>query len=127
MRVEADWVKIQENLPLSSISAEYCRLATQHIPSGCDDLVDGDRHYAVRLRNLTASGTVIQSLRRLQNARRLAIGTETKRAVAVVGIAVSGVARNDDGLAIHCRREVRGPAVIADEQVAAFEHGARLA
>src|SRR5271165_884005 len=80
----------------------------------------------MRLHHPASASTRVRSGRRLQDARFPAIGAETQRAVAVVWIAVSRVPRDDDGLAVHRRRQVRGPAVVADEQVAAFEHVARL-
>ncbi len=109
------------------VSIGRCRFAAQHGLCGRDDGVNRDRGDAMRIGHATTAGTGIQTGGGLQDARVPAIGAEAYRAVAVVRVAVSGVARDDDGLAVHRRCQVRRPAVVADEQVAAFKHGTHLA
>ncbi len=52
---------------------------------------------------------------RLQNAHLSTMRREAYRAIEVIGIAVMGMARDYECLAIHGSSEVRASAVIADE------------
>ena len=56
-----------------------------------------------------------------------ALRSEAHRTVAVIGIAIERVARDHDHLAIHGCSQMRRPAVVPDEQLAPFQHGADLA
>ena len=99
----------------------------QHHPRSGKNVVNRDRRDAVRLGNAAAVCAGVKSGGRLQNAYFPAIGCKAQRTVAVVGIAVPRMARDDDGLALHRRCQVGSAAVVADEEVAALQHGADLA
>ena len=99
----------------------------QHRARGGDDCIHGDFRDAMRPKNAAGRATILQPMPRLQDTNVRTLGSETRRTVEVVGVAIERMPGDDDDLAIHCRGQVSAAAVIADEQLAALEHGTDLA
>jgi hypothetical protein len=45
----------------------------------------------------------------------------------MVGIAIAGMARDHDRLAVHCRRQMSAAAVVADKKITPLQHRTYLA